>query len=121
MRKKNILLSTKHGVNPSLQVCFYCGEDIGVLLLGRLPNDEKAPRKMCTDIEPCDKCKDKIGDNVILIEVNRKKNGLQVQDNLWANGTYWVVKKGVLNDDVTTKIGFVTHDDAVEMGLYNEH
>jgi hypothetical protein len=38
--KDSIRLSEKHGVNPSLMLCFYCGEASGVALLGRLKGDQ---------------------------------------------------------------------------------
>ena len=45
MSKKegSILLSPKHGANPSVARCICCGKDYGVALLGKLKNDEEAP------------------------------------------------------------------------------
>ena len=43
---RGIRLSEKHGVNPSIGVCFYCNQDNGeVVLPGRLPDDREAPRR----------------------------------------------------------------------------
>lgn len=42
---KNIILSEKHGVNPSITVYPICGKEIGIALLGKLKGDEEAPRK----------------------------------------------------------------------------
>lgn len=42
---KNIILSEKHEVNPSITVCPICGKEIGIALLGKLKGDEEAPRK----------------------------------------------------------------------------
>ncbi len=64
----NIKISEKHGVNPSLEICFYCGESIGVALLGKLPNDEKAPNKIVTSYTPCDKCKETFSKGVLVLE-----------------------------------------------------
>ena len=45
----SIKVSEKHGVNPSMEVCFICGQDTGaILLLGRLPGDKEAPRHAAT-------------------------------------------------------------------------
>lgn len=55
---KGISISEKHGVNPSLMVCMVCGESTGVALLGKLRNDEEAPRKII-DQEPCKDCREK--------------------------------------------------------------
>lgn len=53
--KDSIRLSEKHGLNPSLLICPVCGKDTGVALVGRLPEDEQAPRKML-DRGPCEAC-----------------------------------------------------------------
>ncbi len=54
---KGIRLSEKHGVNPSVGVCFWCGRDNGTVVLpGLLPDDAEAPRRAVWDWEPCDVC-----------------------------------------------------------------
>ena len=63
-----IRVSEKHGINPSLLICPYCGEDTGVALVGKLPNDAEAPRKMSGD--PCDDCQAKIDKSIMIIEVD---------------------------------------------------
>lgn len=68
----DIRLSEKHGVNPSLMLCFYCGEASGVALLGRLRDDEAAPRQGVYDMEPCPTCKEYMAQGVILIGVDEK-------------------------------------------------
>lgn len=64
-----IYLSPKHGVNPSLTQCFFCGEASGVALCGRLPSDAEAPYMMCIDREPCSECKEHMARGVILVSV----------------------------------------------------
>lgn len=59
MTRKNdgsVLLSPQHGLNPSVLYCPVCGKDGGLALLGRLPNDAEAPRKI-PDKNPCEACK----------------------------------------------------------------
>jgi hypothetical protein len=68
----SIRLSGKHGVNPALLVCFLCGKETGVALLGLLKGDAEAPRRMC-DPEPCNECKDLMERGVILISVDESK------------------------------------------------
>lgn len=66
-----IRLSKKHGVNPTLGVCFYCGEDSGeIALLGKLKNDAEAPRRMALNYIPCKKCEEHMNSGVTLIEVD---------------------------------------------------
>jgi hypothetical protein len=55
MKDDSILLSPKHGVNPSVLHCICCGKDYGIAMLGKLKGDEEAPRDMyqglCKDCE----------------------------------------------------------------------
>lgn len=69
-KDKGIILSPKHGVNPSLLKCFWCGKDKGVALLGRLKGDAEAPREIIPDPEPCDACKAAMAKGVTLLEVS---------------------------------------------------
>lgn len=65
-----IRFSKKHGVNPSLEVCFWCGEPMGVALLGKLKGDAEAPREICTGYEMCDKCKEHNKTMIHMIEAS---------------------------------------------------
>lgn len=65
----SIRVSEKHGVNPSMPVCCYCGGDTGeIALLGRLPGDVEAPRKCIVSADPCDKCREDWKKGIALIE-----------------------------------------------------
>jgi len=66
---KGIKISEKHGVNPSLEQCFFCGEPKGIILFGRLKEDAEAPREVCLNHEPCDKCKGYMEQGVMLVSV----------------------------------------------------
>lgn len=58
MPSKSIKISPKYGVNPTIPVCFFCGEEKQeIALLGKLKGDVEAPHRMCLDYEPCEKCK----------------------------------------------------------------
>ena len=67
-----IRLSPKHGLNPSMVMCFWCGEEKNELvLLGRMNReDSEAPRKILRDYEPCDKCKELFSHGVHIIGVS---------------------------------------------------
>ena len=73
---KGIKLSPKYGVNPTIPVCFFCGEDKNeIAMLGRIGDGRKgedfeAPIKMCLDYEPCDKCKDAMSKGVTIISAS---------------------------------------------------
>lgn len=51
---KNIKLSPKHGVNPSMMQCACCGKDMGIALFGRLKGDAEAPKYIKNDL--CEDC-----------------------------------------------------------------
>ena len=90
-RKDSIRLSERHGVNPSLGVCFYCNEDNGEIILpGRLKGDVEAPRKAVWHKHPCDKCAGYMKQGIILISVNEKKS--TDMDNPYRTGGWCVVK-----------------------------
>jgi hypothetical protein len=99
---RDIQLDPEHGLNPSLIQCFFCMEDKGVALLGRLnPMTRKAfeeagigrgaeaPRKLCLDMEPCDECKGYMDQGVILVSVRDEDNG---KENPLRTGCFVVVK-----------------------------
>ena len=66
--KDSIILSKKHGVNPSVLRCECCGKDYGVALLGKLKDDAEAPREIFQGL--CDDCKKVIEqDGLMIIEV----------------------------------------------------
>ena len=96
----SIPVSPKHGVNPSLTVCFFCGEATGIALMGRLKGDVEAPQYVLTDYEPCDKCKKMFAQGSLLLEVDTYPhiNGqpaIQQQENqkLYPTGRFKVIKK----------------------------
>lgn len=65
----NIRLSDKHGVNPSLGVCFWCGKDDGtVVLAGRLRDDREAPRRAVYSYDPCPTCAAQWEQGILLVE-----------------------------------------------------
>lgn len=82
---KGIEISPKHGLNPTIPVCFWCDKDKNeIALLGRIRektknryganvtkrgSDIEAPRKMVIDYEPCDECKKWWDSGVAVIEV----------------------------------------------------
>ena len=69
-----IRLSEKHGVNPTIPECFFCGEPKNeVVLLGKLKDDAEAPMHCVLDYEPCDRCKEQMSQGVTLIEVTDRQ------------------------------------------------
>lgn len=105
---KGITLSKKHGINPSLDICFWCGEPKGLALCGRMKGDSEAPKRMVTSLNPCDECREKFKLGVHLIEVT--DDGSRFGDNKafafvdtdgkphWPTGRYVVMKPEAMKD-----------------------
>lgn len=72
-KTNEIKISKKHGVNPTVPICFWCGKEKNeIALLGRLPGDAEAPRSMWIpgDYEPCGDCLELRKRGIDLIEVD---------------------------------------------------
>ncbi len=70
---KSLPLSPKHGLNPSIGICAWCGKPTNeILLLGKLPKDAEAPMYAVADYEPCDECKAAWSQGVTILEVTSK-------------------------------------------------
>ena len=81
MDKDGVILSPKHGVNPSVARCVCCGKDYGVALLGKLKDDAEAPREIFQGL--CDTCQGVVDQGgVLIIEV---KDG-ETSDNPYRTG-----------------------------------
>jgi hypothetical protein len=72
-----LTVSKKHGLNPSIVVCILCHKDTGVALLGALPGDAEAPRKILDPFnpyEPCPACKEAyLSQGTLLLSVTEDK------------------------------------------------
>ena len=72
--KESIVLSPKHGVNPSVIRCICCGKEYGVALLGKLKGDEEAPREIYQGL--CNECQGVVDQGgVLIIEVRDGEHG----------------------------------------------
>lgn len=72
MRDDSIPLHPEYGLNPAMDCCLYCGKERGVALLGNKCKG-KAPRQVVSSLEPCNECKEKFGDDMILVGVDEKE------------------------------------------------
>lgn len=108
---KGIEISPKHGLNPTISVCFFCGEDKNeIALMGRVRerdprtgravkgSDVEIPMRMVLDYEPCDCCKEKFSTGVLLMGVTTRttdgRPAIQRQPDgtyLYPSGSYAVI------------------------------
>lgn len=120
----SITVSKKHGVNPSVLACYICGEDSGGLaMLGRLPGDAEAPRRMTLRDERCPSCTEKLKTKVALIRV---KHGSEGEDPHRMGEVYFaldseivrIVTPDSLRDHfLKARICFVPEDAWTQLGL----
>lgn len=103
MMSNSIKLSPKHGVNPCIPICFFCGNDRNeIVLFGKIGREDKeAPMKAVVDYEPCDECKKKFAEGVLLIEVTDSPQyiGMPIAPDAYPTGRYVVVRPEALNGD----------------------
>lgn len=98
---ESIKLSPKHGVNPTIPVCFWCGREKNeVALLGYLKGkggeDIEAPMHMVIDFEPCDDCRRNMEQGFTLMEATSKPNAnssMEIQRGVYPTGRYAVLRK----------------------------
>ena len=75
---RSIKLSPKHGVNPSVGVCFWCGKDDGTVVLpGRIGmvrdnEDIQAPHRAVWSYDPCEKCRKGMEQGITFIEASHE-------------------------------------------------
>lgn len=119
MAKGDIKLSPKHGLNPSISVCFFCGEEKNEIVLpGKLKGDVEAPRKAVWNKIPCDKCKEYMRQGIIFIGVDERLT--TDRSNPYRTGKFAVIKeeavkcaitnKELLADIIRQRVAFVTND-----------
>ena len=123
MAKDSIKISEKHGVNPTIPICFYCGEDKNeVALLDKLKGDVKAPMRMLLDYVPCDKCKEKWAEMnaIILVGVQDTpvQEGQPPIDNqegkdLYPTGSYVGVTEQFIRENIDEDM----QDEIIDSGL----
>ena len=72
---KGIKISPKHGLNPTIPVCFWCGKQKNeIALMGRMENDIEAPKNMVLDYEPCEECQNHMAMGVAVLEASDHPN-----------------------------------------------
>lgn len=123
-----ITLSPKYGVNPTIPVCFWCGEEKNEVALlghigdGRKHEDFEAPMHMVLDYEPCDKCRANMSMGFTIMEATTRPNSttnVPMQNGVYPTGRFAVIR--------TATARKMFHPDAMTMGkafvdcaLFNE-
>lgn len=70
-----IKISPKHGLNPTIPVCFWCGKQKNeIALMGRMTGDIEAPKNMVLDYVPCEECQSHMAMGVAVLEASDHPN-----------------------------------------------
>lgn len=112
---KSIPLSKKYGVNPTIPICFWCGEEKNeIALLGKLKGDAEAPKStwILGDYEPCDECKSKWEKGIRIVEASHipltDKQPPYLQKDAYPTGNIMVITedgaKKIFSEEVIDKI-----------------
>jgi hypothetical protein len=94
-------LSPKYGLNPTISVCFWCGEEKGeIALLGQIGDSRKgedieASMHTIIDYEPCPACLAKMESGFTVVEATTCPNDITsvpIQDGIYPTGRFVVIK-----------------------------
>lgn len=85
----SIRLHSKHGLNPTIPVCFLCGKEKNEIALLGAAYKSEAPMHMCINKEPCDQCKEYMKQGILLISVRDNTD----QENPYRTGHIAVIKE----------------------------
>lgn len=95
MKDEGIILSEKHGLNPSLEICSICGKDISVVIFGKLKDDVEAPKQVCLG-HLCGECKKDL-------EKRKEVIFLEIDNNMYT-GNGCSIPEGYVNPDVLNNL-----------------
>lgn len=86
-------LHSKHGLNPTIPTCFWCGKDKNEIALLGAKYPGEAPMHMVVDYQPCEDCQAKMAQGVTLIEASPRPRGNQpaIQKGAYPTGRWWVI------------------------------
>jgi hypothetical protein len=105
MSKRNgdsISLHPKYGLNPSVGMCFWCGEDTGEILLYGNHIKTEAPMRSVASYAPCEKCAAKWEQGFVFIEADTQplaEGQPEISPGAYPTGNY-----AVINPEAAVKI-----------------
>lgn len=113
----SLRLSDKHGVNPTIPLCFWCSEQKNeVALLGKMRGDIEAPRHMVLDYDPCETCISNMEMGITIAEVSDRPvhdgqmaiNGTRRDPHpinaAYPTGRWCVVREGAVEEIFTEDV-----------------
>lgn len=98
-KEPSIRLSEKHGLNPTLGLCFFCGKETGeIALLGKIKGDAEAPRMAVLNYNPCKACQETFDRGYLLIgcqeeQPEDKRPPIRKNPDMYPTGGYALITK----------------------------
>ncbi|MFZ1491176.1 MAG: hypothetical protein WAS51_14655 [Ilumatobacteraceae bacterium] len=98
-------MSPKYGVNPSIELCYFCGDETGSIVMPGLiqqkdrfgravpGTDIEAPRKAVWNRNPCPRCADLMKQGIVLISVDKEPRPGKEKDEPYRTGRMCVVSE----------------------------
>lgn len=104
-KEKGIIISEKHGVNPSIACCEVCGKEYGVIMFGKLKDDQEAPKRVMKGLCPdCQKVVDDGG--IIFIEV---EDGSDQQNPVRTGRIIGLTKEWKERNNLDISVAYMEH------------
>ena len=135
----SIRLSKKHGLNPSITICFYCGKDAGIILPGakgdvmakKMGHEDGQMPMHCgvVDMNPCSECEKHMQQGIIIIgiqdgqdpnkDVNVERTGhyMVVKDRVFEGLRDIVSDQAVIDNILKQRWTFMEHAMLKKLGL----
>lgn len=108
---KSIRISPKHGLNPTIPICPFCGKERQeIAIMGRVGGKEdiEMPMYAIIDFEPCDECKAAMDQGITLIMATQNKyksSGILLDANqgMYFEGHWAVIKEEGIKRAISDK------------------
>jgi hypothetical protein len=94
-KKPHIKLHGKYGLNHTIALCFWCGEESGTIALLGASYNQQAPRTMFINYDPCDKCAERMTRGIQLVEFTNTPvvpAQIPLMKDVWPTGRWLVLK-----------------------------
>jgi hypothetical protein len=120
MAKGDIKLHHEHGLNPTLCMCFWCGQDRGDIALLGASIKGQAPTRAVIDYQPCDRCEQVHAKGVVFVELvddpptPRPPIGTRSGGPMYPTGR-WVL--AARDSNLVTSLSEGAREDALETGF----
>ena len=97
LQDDGITLSPKYGLNPSMEICTWCGKSLGIILYGMLEDDKEAPKEVCLG-HLCEDC-------IKEFQETNKVLFFEINDSGELTGKYIVMERKDLPENVLEDLG----------------